>query len=119
MVALIREPARPAVVRDHRLAPWFAVATVCFGAFMGQLDASVVTLAFPALQRQFHASLADVQWVSLAYLLVLIGLLVPVGRLSDRYARHSGGGAGHRAGPGPADGRSACRISGLAMDLLH
>ena len=87
VLTMLREPARPAVIREHRLAPWFAVGTVCFGAFMGQLDASVVTLAFPALQRQFSASLAEVQWVSLAYLLVLIGLLVPVGRLSDRYGR--------------------------------
>jgi MFS family permease len=87
MVTLIREPARPALVREHRLAPWFAVGTVCFGAFMGQLDASVVTLAFPALQRQFAVSLAGVQWVSLAYLLTLVALLVPVGRWSDRSGR--------------------------------
>jgi MFS family permease len=87
MVMLLREPARPAAVREHHLAPWFAVGTVCFGAFMGQLDASVVTLAFPALQRQFHAGLAGVQWVSLTYLLTLIVLLVPVGRWSDRLGR--------------------------------
>ena len=84
---LLREPARPVLVREHRLAPWFAVGTVCFGAFMGQLDASVVTLAFPALQRQFAAGLAGVQWVSLAYLLGLVALLVPVGRWSDRFGR--------------------------------
>jgi MFS family permease len=65
------------------------VATVCFGAFMGQLDASIVTLAFPALERQFGTGLAGVQWVSLAYLLVLIAVLVPVGRLSDRVGRKS------------------------------
>ena len=53
----------------------------------GQLDASVVTLAFPALQRQFSVSLAGVQWVSLAYLLTLAARLVPVGRWSDRYGR--------------------------------
>lgn len=87
VLTLLREPARPAVVREHRHAPWFAIGTVCFGAFMGQLDASIVTLAFPALQRQFGTSLAAIQWVSLAYLLVLIGLLVPVGRLSDRVGR--------------------------------
>jgi len=87
VVMLLREPARPAAVREHRLAPWFAVGAVCFGAFMGQLDASVVTLAFPALQRQFGAGLAGVQWVSLAYLLTLIALLVPVGRWSDRFGR--------------------------------
>ncbi len=84
---LLREAARPAVVREHRMAPWFAVATVCFGAFMGQLDASIVTLAFPALQRQFGVGLAGVQWVSLSYLLALVVLLVPVGRWSDRAGR--------------------------------
>jgi MFS family permease len=87
MMPLLREPARPAAVREHRLAPWLAVGTVCFGAFMGQLDASIVTLAFPALQRQFGVGLAAVQWVSLAYLLALVALLVPVGRWSDRYGR--------------------------------
>ena len=76
-MTLLREPARPAAIREHRLAPWFAVGTVCFGAFMGQLDASVVTVAFPALQRQFGTDLAAVQWVSLAYLLALTTLLVP------------------------------------------
>jgi MFS family permease len=89
VATVLREPARPAVIREHRLAPWFAVATVCCGAFMGQLDASVVTLAFPALQRQFGTGLAGVQWVSLAYLIVLTGLLVPVGALSDRLGRKS------------------------------
>ena len=51
---------------------------------MGQLDASAVTLAFPASQRQFSAGLTGVPWVSLAYLLTLVALLVPVGRWSDR-----------------------------------
>jgi MFS family permease len=87
MVTLLWEPARPAVIREHPLAPWFAVAAVCFGAFMGQLDASVVTVAFPALQRQFGTGLAGTQWVSLAYLLVLTALLVPAGRWSDRAGR--------------------------------
>jgi MFS family permease len=87
VTVLLREPARPAVIREHPLAPWFAVAAVCLGAFMGQLDASVVTVAFPALQRQFGAGLASVQWVSLAYLLVLTALLVPAGRWSDRAGR--------------------------------
>jgi EmrB/QacA subfamily drug resistance transporter len=54
---------------------------------MGQLDASIVTLAFPALQRDFHASLAAAQWVSLGYLLALVGLLAGAGRLADALGR--------------------------------
>jgi len=82
-----REPARPRAIRQHPKAAWFAVATVCLGAFMGQLDASIVTMIFPALQRTFQAPLAQVQWVSLAYLLTLVGLVAPLGRLADAVGR--------------------------------
>ena len=34
-------------------APWLIVATVCVGAFMGQLDASIVTVAIPAMRSSF------------------------------------------------------------------
>lgn len=87
MATLLSESRRPRVIRDSRNAPWFAVASVCLGAFMGQLDASIVTLAFPALQRDFHATLAATQWVSLAYLLALVGLLAGAGRLADALGR--------------------------------
>ena len=82
-----RELARPAWVREHPRAPWAAVFAVCVGAFMGQLDASIVTLAFPHMQVEFRAPLAGVQWVSLAYLGVLAVMLVPVGRWSDAHGR--------------------------------
>jgi EmrB/QacA subfamily drug resistance transporter len=54
---------------------------------MGQLDASIVTLTFPALQHEFGASLAGVQWVSLAYLVTLVALLIPTGRAADAAGR--------------------------------
>ncbi|GAU71142.1 putative drug transporter [Streptomyces sp. NBRC 110611] len=85
--ALIRERRRPERIRAYPGAWRLAVATVCFGAFMGQLDASVVTLAYPGLRAEFGASLTGVAWVSLAYLLTLVALLIPVGRLSDAYGR--------------------------------
>ncbi|MGH3828864.1 MAG: MFS transporter [Pseudonocardiaceae bacterium] len=82
-----RERARPARVREWPHAWWLAVGTVCFGAFMGQLDASIVTLIYRSLRVQFHSSLAGVQWVSLSYLLALTALLIPVGRLADIHGR--------------------------------
>jgi MFS family permease len=85
-VILVERP-RPRAVREHPRAGWFAVATVCFGAFMGQLDASIVLVTFPALQREFAAPLAAVQWVSLAYLLALVGLVAAAGRIADAAGR--------------------------------
>src|SRR5215475_8631162 len=84
---ILAEAPRPAVIRSHRWAPWLAVAVVCLGAFMGQLDASIVTLTFRPMEREFAAPLAAVQWVSLAYLLVLVALLTPAGRVADAIGR--------------------------------
>ena len=87
MGALNREAARPRWVREHRHAPWAAVGAVCVGAFMGQLDASIVTLTYPRLQSEFAAGLGSVQWVSLSYLGILAVLLIPVGRWADARGR--------------------------------
>ncbi|MDH6135593.1 EmrB/QacA subfamily drug resistance transporter [Kitasatospora sp. MAA4] len=84
---LTTERPRPDLIREHPLAWRLAVATVCFGAFMGQLDASIVTLTYRPLRTEFHSTPAGVEWVSLAYLLTLVALLVPVGRLSDVHGR--------------------------------
>ena len=84
---ILVERPRPRAVREHPRAGWFAVATVCFGAFMGQLDASIVLVTFPALQGDFAAPLAAVQWVSLAYLLALVGLVAAAGRIADAAGR--------------------------------
>ncbi|OZB82572.1 DHA2 family efflux MFS transporter permease subunit [Microbacterium sp. 13-71-7] len=68
-------------------APWLIVATVCVGAFMGQLDASIVTVAIPAMRSDLHASIDEVEWVALVYLLVLVGTIAAVGRVSDMFGR--------------------------------
>lgn len=81
------ERPRPDWLRSHPRAWVAAVATVSFGAFMGQLDASVVTLTYRPIGREFGAGLGAVQWVSLSYLIALAALLVPVGRASDRLGR--------------------------------
>jgi MFS family permease len=84
---LFHERPRPECIRTLPGSWWLAVATVCFGAFMGQLDASIVTLTYGSLRTEFHTSLAAIEWVSLAYLLTLVALLIPVGRLADTHGR--------------------------------
>ncbi|MEV7355433.1 MFS transporter [Kitasatospora sp. NPDC091276] len=84
---LLTERPRPRGIAGWRHAHWLAVGTVCLGAFLGQLTASVTALVFPALGRHFNAGFAAVEWVALAYLLVLVALLAPVGWLSDLVGR--------------------------------
>ena len=84
---LLVEPRRPVSIRERPNAHWFAVAAVCVGALMGQLDASIVTVALPTLQKSFHASVGSVTWVGLSYLLVLVATVTAVGRFADMWGR--------------------------------
>jgi EmrB/QacA subfamily drug resistance transporter len=65
---------------------WVVTATV-LGSGMAALDATVVGIALPAIGRDFHASVASVQWVVDAYTLTLAGLLLLGGTLGDSYGR--------------------------------
>ena len=84
---LLIEPKRPDRIRNRPGAFWLTVAAVCIGAFMGQLDASIVTVALPTLQHTFHAGVDAVTWVGLSYLLVLVATVVAVGRFADMWGR--------------------------------
>ncbi|HLZ28763.1 MAG TPA: DHA2 family efflux MFS transporter permease subunit [Chloroflexota bacterium] len=66
---------------------WLVVGTVCIGAFLGQLDASIAGLVLPTLEGVFSAPVASVEWVAIAYLLALAALVVPLGRLGDLVGR--------------------------------
>jgi len=61
---------------------------------MATLDASVVNIALPTLQRAFGATLSKVEWVALAYSLTMTGLLLSAGRLADARGRRRVYGAG-------------------------
>ncbi len=83
----LNEPRRSKRIREQPNAYWLAVAAVCVGAFMGQLDASIVTVALPTLQRTFHATIGAVAWVGLSYLIVLVATVTAVGRFADMFGR--------------------------------
>ncbi|MER5309263.1 MFS transporter [Streptomyces sp. NPDC002773] len=69
-----------------RRAPVLACSVV--GAAVVALDGTVLTVAQPALQRDLHAGLDQVQWTSTGYLIAVASLLVFAGRLGDRYGHH-------------------------------
>ncbi len=62
---------------------WLVIATACIGAFIGQIDASIVQLALPELERQFDCGLDAVSWVAIGYLLAFAAFLPPFARLSE------------------------------------
>ncbi|HEX7163619.1 MAG TPA: DHA2 family efflux MFS transporter permease subunit [Trebonia sp.] len=65
---------------------WVLAATI-LGSGIAALDATVVGIALPAIARDFHASVASMQWVIDGYTLPLAGLLLLGGALGDVHGR--------------------------------
>jgi EmrB/QacA subfamily drug resistance transporter len=66
---------------------WVALVILCIGQLMIVLDATVVNVALPTIQRDLHFSQASLAWVVNAYLLTFGGLLLLWGRLGDLLGR--------------------------------
>lgn len=73
--------------RPRRATQAMTLIVTCLGSFMILLDASIVTLALPAIQATLHASLADLQWTIDAYTLPFAVLMLGAGTLGDRFGR--------------------------------
>jgi EmrB/QacA subfamily drug resistance transporter len=67
--------------------PWLTLIAVALGVMMVGLDATVVSIANPAIAKSLHADLSGLQWVTNGYLLALAVALIPAGKLADRFGR--------------------------------
>src|ERR1700716_56057 len=72
------------IFRDRPIA---ALAVICLSVFVISVDATIVNVALPTLSRELDADTAQLQWIVDAYTLVIPGLLLSAGSLSDRYGR--------------------------------
>ena len=66
---------------------WLTLVILLLAAFMNLLDISIVNIAIPSIQRDLHASYADVQWALAGYTLAYALVLITGGRLGDAYGR--------------------------------
>src|SRR6266581_7619498 len=84
--AQILAPPAPA---DESADPrrWLTLVILLLAAFMNLVDVSIVNIAIPSVQRDLHASYADVQWALAGYTLAYALVLVTGGRLGDTFGR--------------------------------
>ncbi|HEX3319047.1 MAG TPA: MFS transporter [Solirubrobacteraceae bacterium] len=68
---------------------WVALYVLCAGMLMIVLDATVVNVALPSIQRDLGFSQAGLAWVVNAYLIAFGGLLLLAGRLGDLISRRA------------------------------
>ena len=82
-------PAPIAQLRRRRApVPRTVLAVASLGVFIAFVDATIVNIAFPSIQRSFpQASIGSVSWVLSAYNIVFAAFLVAAGRVADLLGR--------------------------------
>src|SRR5215208_5632331 len=67
--------------------PWLVLVLICLAQFMVILDATIVNVALPSIQRDLDMSDANLQWIINSYALVFGGFLLLGGRAGDLLGR--------------------------------
>lgn len=68
-------------------SPQRALVSLSLAVLLSSLGTSIAHVALPTLAATFSASFSAVQWIVLAYLLAITGLIVSIGRLGDIIGR--------------------------------
>jgi len=78
---------RAAAASREASRPWLVLVIVCLAQFMVVLDATIVNVALPTLQRSLDFSPSSLQWIINAYTLCFGGFLLLGGRAADLFGR--------------------------------
>jgi EmrB/QacA subfamily drug resistance transporter len=74
-------------MESRRVNPWLVLVIVGLAQFMVILDATIVNVALPSIQRGLHFSPESLQWIVNAYTLAFGGFLMLGGRAADLFGR--------------------------------
>ena len=74
-------------LRHAKTNPWLILVLICLAQFMVILDATIVNVALPSIQRDLDLGEANLQWIVNAYALVFGGFLLLGGRAGDLLGR--------------------------------
>lgn len=66
---------------------WYIMASVAMGVFLSTVDGSIVNITLPTLVRELKTTFSTIQWIVLAYLLVITTLVISMGRLADIFRK--------------------------------
>src|SRR5271154_3487430 len=71
----------------EKTSPWVVLVLICLAQFMVVLDATIVNVALPSIQKDLNLSEQNLQWIVSAYTLVFGGFLLLGGRAGDLLGR--------------------------------
>jgi len=69
---------------EHR---WWLTLNISIGIFMSTLDASIVSISLPTIVQSLNTNIKTVAWVMMAYLIIITGCLLLMGKLADLFSQ--------------------------------
>lgn len=66
---------------------WLVLAICCTSLLIVGMDATIVNVALPSIQKDLDASVSALQWIVASYTMVLASLLILSGSTADRLGR--------------------------------
>jgi EmrB/QacA subfamily drug resistance transporter len=66
---------------------WLAITGICFASAVQPINFSLVTIGVPVIQKEFSASILELQWMLNIFGIVISIFLVTMGRLADTFGR--------------------------------
>src|SRR5271165_787686 len=85
LLSQVKANKQPATASERRR--WIALGVLCLGQLMMVLDATIVNVALPSIQRELHFTQANLTWVIDGYLITFGGFLLLAGRFGDLVGR--------------------------------
>lgn len=70
-----------------KLRPRLVLLACCLSLFMIAMDVTIINVALPAIEHEFGAGTASLQWTIDAYTLVIASFLMLSGSMADRFGR--------------------------------
>src|SRR5215468_3236287 len=80
-------PVRSSLPAPNPPSRWWVLAAVECGNFVVYLDGFIVTLALPAMAREFGVGIHEIKWAVVSYLAAVTVTLLLAGRLADIWGR--------------------------------
>jgi len=68
-------------------SPYKIVAATSLGIFLSALDASIVNVSLFTMKESLGVTISAIQWVVVAYLLIMTSTMPLMGKLGDRYGK--------------------------------
>jgi EmrB/QacA subfamily drug resistance transporter len=81
------QDVKPDAKQKKPIHPNVILGICCISLLLVGMDVTIVNVALPSIQRDFHAPVSGLQWILDAYTLVVASLLMLSGAMSDRFGR--------------------------------